>query len=99
MMSTTAGKPIALSETQHVSRKAGNFVTRKIWLPKLLYNVLPYFYLISGFAAFAATLYINEWFWVVPHYCLFSVACIHMGILIHRRRHAPSSSESSSELS
>ena len=99
MMSTIAGKPIALPETQQVTRKAGNFVARKIWLPKLLYNTLPYFYLISGFAAFAATVYINEWFWMVPHYCLFSVACIHMGILIHRRRRAQASNESSSKLS
>ena len=60
--------------------------TRKIWLPKLLYDSLPYFYLVSGFLAFFATLYISEWFWVLPHYLLFSAACIHLGVLIYRRR-------------
>jgi len=86
MISTTAGKPIALSETQQVDRTTGNLATKKIWLPKLLYDLLPYFYLVSGFAAFFATLYISEWFWVLPHYLLFSAACIHLGALVYRRR-------------
>lgn len=86
MLSTAAGKPTELTETQQVSRDAGRLATRKIWVPKLIYDALPYFYLFSGVAAFFATLYISEWFWVLPHYILFSVACIHMGILVYRRR-------------
>ena len=82
---------MALSETQQVTRDAGNLANRKIWLPKLLYNALPYFYLTSGFAAFFATLYISEWFWVLPHYLLFSAACIHLGISVYRQRHSGSS--------
>ncbi len=86
MLSTAAGKPAELAETGETTRKTGNLVTRKIWLPKLLYDSIPYFYLTSGFAAFFATLYISEWFWVLPHYILFSAACIHMGLLVYRRR-------------
>lgn len=86
MISSAAGKPIALSETLHVTRKASHIAARKIWLPKLLYDALPYFYLTSGFAAFFATLYISEWFWVLPHYLLFSAACTHLGIVVYRRR-------------
>ena len=86
MLSTTAGKPARLSDTQEITRKTGNVATRKIWLPKLLYDSLPYFYLVSGFLAFFATLYISEWFWVLPHYLLFSAACIHLSVLIYRRR-------------
>ena len=86
MISTAAGKPAGLSETQELTRDAGEFATRKVWLPKLLYDVLPYFYLTSGFAAFFATLYISEWFWILPHYLLFSAACIHLGISVYARR-------------
>ncbi len=86
MISTVARKPMALSETQQVTRNAGRLATKKIWLPKFLYDVLPYFYLASGFAAFFATLYISEWFWVLPHYLLFSAACIHLGFIVYRRR-------------
>ena len=61
-------------------------MSRKVWLPKLLYNLLPYFYFTAGFAAFLATMYISDWFWVLPHYLLFSVGCIHLGIVVFRRR-------------
>ena len=87
MFSDTAGKAQELTDTRTVSRNAGRLMTRRIWLPKVLYNILPFFYLFAGVAALLATLYISDWFWVLPHYLLFSVACLHMGILIYRRRH------------
>ena len=86
MLSTTAGKRDSLSETRETTHHAGGVMSRKIWLPKILYDVLPYFYLAAGFLAFLATLYISEWFWVLPHYLLFSVVCVHLGILVYRRR-------------
>ena len=82
---------MALSETQQVTRDTGKLANKKIWLPKLLYDALPYFYLTSGFAAFLATLYISEWFWVLPHYLLFSAACIHLGVSVYSRRRTESS--------
>ncbi len=94
MISQAARKPIALSETQQVTRSTGKLANRKIWIPKLLYDVLPYFYLTSGFVAFFATLYISEWFWVLPHYLLFSAACIHLGVFIYQRRHSRASEAS-----
>ncbi len=86
IFSNTAGKPVNLSETQQVTRDAGKLMTRKIWLPKALYTILPYFYVVSGCAALLATLYISDWFWVLPHYLLFAGACLHMGVLVYRRR-------------
>jgi hypothetical protein len=91
MTSTVAGKPITLSETQQVVRTTGNFASKKLWLPKLLYDLLPYFYLTSGFAALFATLYISEWFWVLPHYLLFSAACLQMSFAVFKRRRSPES--------
>lgn len=85
MLSTAAGKATELADTP--SRKQKGVVSRKIWLPKLLYDALPYFYLLSGISAFLATLYISEWFWVLPHYVLFSAACLHLGVFVYRRRH------------
>ena len=86
MLSSTAGKSATLSDTQQVTQQTGHFLARKIWLPKLLYDSLPYLYLTSGFLAFFATLYISAWFWILPHYLLFSVACVHLGVLVYRRR-------------
>lgn len=86
MISTAQGSRRTLSQSQRESGRAGSLLSRKIWLPKLLYEFLPYFYIAAGFAAFFATLYISEWFWVLPHYLLFSVACVHLGIFVYRRR-------------
>ncbi|MDA0705611.1 MAG: hypothetical protein O2907_02965 [Proteobacteria bacterium] len=79
-----------LSDTQQLARDTGSLLSRKVWLPKLLYVALPWFYLAAGIGALAATIYIGHWVWVLPHYALFSVACLHMGILIYRRRRAAS---------
>ena len=86
MLSNAAPNPATLTETQRVTRTTGNVITRKLWLPKLLYDSLPYFYLGAGVAALLATLYISDWFWVLPHYLLFSAACIHLGLIVIRRR-------------
>ena len=75
-----------LTSTQEVTRSTGAFVSRKLWLPKAIYDALPYFYLVAGIAAFFATLYISNWLWILPHYLLFSAACLHLGILVLRRR-------------
>ncbi|MGI9222905.1 MAG: hypothetical protein ACR2QX_00365 [Woeseiaceae bacterium] len=89
MLSSAAPKPATLSETQELTRNTGSLISRKVWLPKLFYDALPYFYLTAGFAAFFATLYISDWFWVLPHYLLFSAACVHLGVLVLRRRTRP----------
>ena len=89
MYSNAVEKPAHLSETQQITRDAGKFMSRKIWLPKALYNVLPYFYLFAGVSALLTTIYISGWVWVLPHYLLFAVACLHMGLLVHRRRNKP----------
>lgn len=87
MFTYTARKPGKLDETRTSARKSGPLLSRKIWLPKAVYATLPYFYLTTGFVALMATLYISHWLWILPHYLLFSAACLHMGVLIYRRRH------------
>ena len=89
MLSNAGTNSGNLADTQKVTRHTGSFVSRKIWLPKGLYDALPYFYLVAGIAAFLATLYISNWLWVLPHYLLFSAACVHLGVLVLRRRRRP----------
>jgi Flp pilus assembly protein TadB len=86
MFSNTASESVHLSQTQEISRDTGKLMSRKIWLPKLLYNALPYFYFVSGVTALLATIYISNWYWILPHYLLFAAACLHMGLLVYRRR-------------
>jgi hypothetical protein len=87
MLTNTARKPTQLSDTQELTRDAGQLMSRAIWLPRVLYISLPYFYIIAGIAALLATLYISDWFWILPHYLLFAAACLHMGVFVYRKRH------------
>ena len=87
MPGNAAGKATPGFDFAEDGRSLAFFLRRKIWLPKLLYAALPYFYVLSGLAAFLATFYITEWFWILPHYVLFSLVCVHIGISVYRRRH------------
>lgn len=89
MLTQTAPKDLELSSTQKLARNARKLASRRIWLPRVLYDCLPYFYLTAGFAAFYATLYISDWFWVLPHYILFCAACLHLALAVYRRRKRP----------
>jgi hypothetical protein len=97
MLDNAGTNSTALYETQAVTRDTGSLVSRKIWLPKAIYDSLPYFYLVAGIAAFLATLYISNWLWVLPHYLLFSAACLHLGVLVLRRRRTPRSRQELAE--
>jgi len=89
MFYRAATKQIEPSETQDLTRSLEKIATKKIWLPKLLYDSLPWFYMTAGLAALLAGFYISEWFWVVPHYILFSAACLHLAFAVYRRRRRP----------
>jgi hypothetical protein len=96
MFSKAAPQRLDLSATQKLARSAGTLLTKKVWLPKLAYDALPYFYLTAGFAAFFATLYISDWFWVLPHYLLFSAGICQLAFVIigkRRRNEKPDSAE------
>lgn len=87
MLSNTARKPANLTESQQMTRDAGRFMSRKIWLPKMLYDALPFFYVAAGISALLTTFYISGWAWLLPHYLVFAVACLHLGAVLYRRRH------------
>ena len=66
--------------------EAKRFLLQEIWLPKLLYDLIPYFYLSSGCAALWTTIYVVEWYWSLPICILFSIMCWHWGIWIFSLR-------------
>ena len=89
MLSNAGTHSQGFTEKQEATRSKVSLFSRKVWLPKALYVALPYFYLLAGIAAFLATLYISNWLWVLPHYLLFALACLHLGVLVLRRRRRP----------
>jgi hypothetical protein len=86
MLAKADAQLLVTPSAQDASQHGRLTIGKKIWLPGLLYDGLPYFYLTAGFAAFFTTLYISDWFWILPHYLLFSAACIHLALSVFRLR-------------
>ena len=86
MPGNAAGRASDQTDFSTVGRRILVLLQKRIWLPKLIYSAIPYFYIAAGLSALFATFYIAEWFWVLPHYLLFSFACLHVGVIIFRRR-------------
>jgi hypothetical protein len=86
MLSNSDTPNIAFAAKSSVTSKSAALIERRIWLPKVIYDGLPWFYLAAGVVAFLTTLYISAWFWILPHYFLFSAFCLHLSVLVFRRR-------------
>ena len=86
MLGNAAGKPARIDQQGLKAHLENAGVTRKIWLPRVVYDALPWFYLVAGIAAILATIYIHDWFWFVPHSVLFSAACLHFSWFVFRSR-------------
>jgi hypothetical protein len=57
----------------------------RLWLTKPIYESLPYFYLLAGFACLIASVYLDYWLW--PIICLLGgVCCLIVGLVIFLRR-------------
>jgi len=82
-MTTDAASPFArLSQTQKLGRWAIKTAKRRIWLPKFIYDLIPWFYLFSGVAALLATMFVDGWLWILPFYVLFAVICLHLAVVV-----------------
>lgn len=86
---------LPISQPKRASKQTLGAIGKNVWLPKMLYDGLPYFYLTAGFAAIFATLYISDWFWILPHYLLFSAACMHLAYVVYRQRRNPPDTDES----
>ncbi|MEM9173072.1 MAG: hypothetical protein AAGA84_10245 [Pseudomonadota bacterium] len=54
----------------------------KVWLPTLLYESLPYLYLLTGVVALFAILYVSDWYRSLPLWLMLAGLSIHGGLRI-----------------
>lgn len=90
MLAKADTQQLDFSKADNTAQKSANENGPGLWLRELLVESLPYFYLTAGFAAFYATLYITDWFWILPHYLVFLAAALHIAFLLSgaRSKHA-----------
>ena len=86
MAGSVAGKSTEFSKRPGADRDLRSSLFRKIWLPKLLYDALPWFYCLAGPSALLAALYIGGWIRVAPHALIVSVGCLHFAFWVFLKR-------------
>lgn len=66
-------------------------LTRRVWLPRWLYELLPVLYLLLGAAALAAGLLVPGPAWIVPLAAVVALGLTHLGLWVatlrFRHRH------------
>ena len=68
---------------------------RKLWLPRGVYECIPYVYLLCGAVALGSAVFSSGWTWILPYIVLLGLACLHAGLALltlryrFRRRKPP----------
>ena len=79
------------------SSRIRKILLRRLWLPKFIYEILPYFYIVCGMAALASALYTPDWTWILPWAVLIGLICLHAGLAVvtlrYRLRRKPDAAD------
>ena len=65
----------------------GRLMLKRLWLPRVLYEALPYIYMLCGIGALSSTLYTSDWTWILPWAILVGLICLHAGIALATLRY------------
>ena len=70
-----------------VKQQIGAILLRKLWLPRAVYEVLPYLYILLGVAALVSAVFTPDWTWILPYAILVGLICLHAGLAIATLRY------------
>ena len=76
-------------------RRIRNLLLQKLWLPRIIYEMLPYLYLLLGLTALTSAMYMQAWTWILPYAILLGLICLHVSLALitlryrYRHREAP----------
>jgi hypothetical protein len=56
-----------------------------MWISKTCYESLPYGYMVVGFVALVASLYLRQWYWA-EIFTVLGIACLTGGLVIWLKR-------------
>jgi len=60
---------------------------RRLWLPKLIYEALPYLYIACGLVALGSAIHTPDWTWILPWAILVGLICLHAGLALATLRY------------
>ena len=69
-----------------MARLVRRMLLRKLWLPRFLYEALPYIYISCGVLALLSAAFAPGWTWILPYAILIGLICLHAGLAIATMR-------------
>ena len=79
-------EPSRRAAAEALGERLREIADRRVWIPRLCYEILPVFYIFMGGAALLSTIFNRHWSWLVPHALLLGCFLIHLGLMVRRRR-------------
>ena len=68
-------------------RRLRRILLRRLWLPKFVYEALPYIYIACGIVALGSAVHIRDWTWILPWAVLVGLICLHAGLALAALRY------------
>ena len=60
---------------------------RRLWLPRFIYEALPYLYIACGLAALGSAIHTPDWTWILPWAILVGLICLHAALALATLRY------------
>jgi hypothetical protein len=67
---------------QSFLERARGILLQKLWLPRGVYESLPFIYIILGLVALGSAFFMPGWVWILPYAVLMGLICLHAGLII-----------------
>ncbi len=68
-------------------KKVRKFLFRKLWLPRAIYEALPYLYILAGLITLISGIYLPDGTWMLPYVVLLGLVCLHAGLAVATLRY------------
>lgn len=63
-----------------IGKRIREILLQKLWLPRILYEVMPFLYIFLGISALISAMYTPGWAWILPYAILLGLICLHAGL-------------------
>jgi len=70
-----------------IASRFRKLLLRRLWLPRFIYEALPYLYIACGLVALGSAIYTPDWTWILPWAILVGLICLHAGLALAALRY------------
>lgn len=74
--------PAARERRENTGGRIRSILLRRLWLPRFVYEALPYVYIACGLFALASAIFTPDWTWILPWAILVGLICLHAGLAL-----------------